>query len=432
MYLTPGILISEKCLGTKILNNNLQRLFFYVISSYIFSSLLWMTLKTYSLNNYISSIYIILTIIFFFINNKIMKFFKKERLITNRMVLFITLISFISFLIYHNGNFLRGWDQANHFVNYINVLQREQPQINSLIEPYYPKGYVTAITTYTSILRIDVEISFKVFNAILVSLFPMAIYTFTQYFYGEKAAFYSSISYITLGYLLLKRGNFPFMISLFCIGLLYILNNFLFNKRKLDINVSIYYFFIMTYSYLSHPSLLFFYIFSYSIYILYKFITNFTSESLKNLLFNISVFISSLGFSYIIDPNLFLGQINFLQNYNTSYDVKIHNLLPVRSTVNELLIVYIGSILIFPFLIGLFKSLKNFNESEFIFPILLTSLLYSMIPIFPPYNAREIYYLFYPLHSITGLGMCFIENTFKISNIISIRIKNFKIKININ
>ena len=295
-----------------------------------------------------------------------MKLFKKERLIINRIVIFITLISFISFLIYNNGNFLRGWDQANHFVNYINVLQREQPQINSLIEPYYPKGYVTAITTYTSILRIDVETSFKVFNAILVSLFPMAIYTFTQYFYGEKAAFYSSISYITLGYLVLKRGNFPFMISLFCIGLLYILNNYLIKNSKLNINISIYYFFIMTYSYLSHPSLLFFYIFSYSIYILYIFITNLTSNSLKNLLFNTSVFISSLGFSYIIDPNLFLGQINFLQNYNSSYDVKIHNLLPVRSTVNELLIVYIGSILIFPFLIGLFKSLKNYNESEFI------------------------------------------------------------------
>lgn len=70
----------------------------------------------------------------------------------------------------------------------------------------------------------------------------------------------------------------------------------------------------------------------------------------------------------------------------------------------------VPTILVIPFIIGLFMILNNNNNKSMMMTTIFVSLMYCFVKVFPPYNAREIYYLFYPLHTTAGIGLSTLKN----------------------
>jgi len=426
IYLCPGIIISHHIVPNNLLKDIINKLYIYVIISFSFSTLLGLIIMKFYLVILTKIIYAITLIYIIYSFGKKHNIFKNLFNIELNQIQIILLPLFIMgfYLLINKECFPRGWDASNHYVMFRQFLLNgpAHTEIGSLIKSYYPRGFSSSVSIFSSIMNLDPNISFKIFSSIIISTFPIAIYVFTKNIFNNNVAFFSSFSSLTTGYLFLPRGNFPFLLSLYYMGILLILMN-------LIINYSINYFKYICFSWLiltsilfTHPSILVLYIITIISSLMYGLVMNRTGQILKyykNIIYiNIVSTILSIIFFICIQPKLFIGYIEFLNLHEVKSEVLKQIIF--RTTNKEMFIIFFTPYLIFPFIIGLFEIIKKDSIKEIYIGSLLTSTICLFTFIIRPNNAREIYYMLYPFFSAIGVGIDHLfnehNNLFKVNN----------------
>lgn len=348
--------------------------------------------------------------------NELLKKINKNILIVN----FLSLILSVFYFFYNDVPYIRGWDAANHLLDFIaDLAMMQNPSLNLVaISSFYPNAFSNSSSLLAMGTNLTPMIIFKFNCALVLFTMCMAIYSYSRTRFSETEALYSIVSFNVTGYFLLHRGNYPFMISLACIAILLQFHNYLMNN-SIKLRHIFLYGFILYGAFSFHPSpVMYFCIISGALFL---------NETLRRgkeflliraqrylLVFVVTIFfiLSNLG--------LIFNQVWFLENYiNVNYQTDVTVFF--RQYIKEYYLIVIPILLVFPLLTGLYTVFKEKRAITEISIIIFVSLVYTFVKVFPPHNAREIYYMFYPLHALAGVGIARLSEN--LTNIFATHIK---------
>ena len=407
-FFVPGILLSSFIPGD-LIKDEPTRFYYVSILSFCSSSIIFNILpKT---NILLPNLYKILFLSFIvFRYRAVFSYFKSMRNAT-MMVVALSSVLPIFYYVYNDGSFVRGWDAAKHLISIINTIQMNKDSFysNTLSINFYPTGYCYAASFFALGSGLDVTNSFKVFVMITFFVMSLACYSFSRSFFSNKASVCSVISFSLVGYMFLQRGHYPFMLSLSCLAALFQLNRALL-KGGLSRTSLFVYAFIMYSVYSFHPSpLVYFCIIVGSFYLSSAFNHGFAYflEKAKTY-FSVLAIIAVL---IAVDLTLFFNQVDFLGTYFSGYYQSYVDVF-YRLYIKEYFLLVIPFTLLFPFLVGLFSLRGGIDYSSEVIVTLFVSLIFCFVKVFPPYNARDFYFMFYPVHALSGYGIVLVSTEF--------------------